>query len=77
MGVAAIRWGLGFGGPLAAPPVIAMGILRSQQSIEAPDLRLLISGLTMGSKPWFPVNKPGSRRCDDSRFFDLEGQAIS
>lgn len=59
MAAAAIQWGLGFGGPLAAPPVIAMGILRSQQSVEAPDLRLLISGVTMGSKPWIPGIKPG------------------
>jgi len=57
--VATAQWALGLGGPLGAPPVIAMGIVRSMQGSPAPDLRLLISGVSMSSRPWFPKLRPG------------------
>ena len=57
--LASLQWWLGLGGPLAAPPVIGMAIARTRQGLEAPDMRLLVSGVSMHSKVWFPGVRPG------------------
>ncbi len=51
---ALVRWGLGFGGPAAGPPVIAMANIRTVQGEGAPDVRAMLSGAAMDSRVWVP-----------------------
>jgi choline dehydrogenase len=54
LAVAAMRWGLGLSSALSGPPVIASANLLTDQSRKSPDLRLMLTGATTESHPWFP-----------------------
>ncbi len=56
--LSAVRWAVGLGGPLAGPPLVAMGAVRTQKNAPRPDLRVNISSATMQSKVWCPGISP-------------------
>lgn len=56
-----VKWALGSGGnPLSGPPAIAAANIRTVQGRAAPDLRLMVSGGTLESRPWFPLLRSGA-----------------
>jgi choline dehydrogenase len=50
----AVRWALGRGGPLAGPPIVAAGAVRTQSNLLRPDLRVNVASATIQSKLWCP-----------------------
>lgn len=50
----AVRWAIGLGGPLAGPPIVAAGAVRTQSKLSRPDLRVNVASATMQSKLWCP-----------------------
>jgi choline dehydrogenase-like flavoprotein len=59
----AVRWALGGGGPLAGPPIVATGAVRTLNHLPRPDLRINVASATMQSKLWFPgIGHPPQHR---------------
>jgi choline dehydrogenase len=50
----AVRWVIGLGGPLAGPPIVAAGAVRTLSKSARPDLRVNVASATMQSKLWCP-----------------------
>jgi choline dehydrogenase len=58
-----IQWALGYGGPAAGPPMVAMGALRTVASERSPDLRVMIAAATMESRVWYPgITRSGDHK---------------
>lgn len=49
-----VQWLLGQGGPLAGPPIVATGLLRTTTGQRSPDLRLNLAATTMAARVWCP-----------------------
>jgi choline dehydrogenase len=54
MMISLARWHLSGGGVIGALPVGAQGFIRTQESLDRPDLQLLISPVAMDARLWFP-----------------------
>ena len=60
LALAALRWQLFGTGPLAGLPVSAQGFVRTDPSLPAPDLQMLVSPVSMLARPWFPGWRAGA-----------------
>jgi len=54
------RWFFGMRNELSTMPVIAAANMRTSQSAEGPDMRFMISALTMRNSIWFPGVRKGA-----------------
>lgn len=55
-----VRWSLGLKNELATMPVIAAANMRTSQSSSAPDMRFMISALSIRNSVWFPLIRKGA-----------------
>lgn len=56
-----LRWWCSGTGPMAAPAVLAMLIVRTRPDADSPDTRMLVSNAGFDARPWFPgFVKPGA-----------------
>jgi choline dehydrogenase len=60
LALAALRWQLFGSGPLAGLPVGAQGFVRTDPSLDSPDLQLLVSPVSMLARSWFPLWRAGA-----------------
>jgi choline dehydrogenase len=51
--IALARWALGWGGPAAGPPLVAMGAWRFAAGGRSPDLRMMVASANPQSKVWY------------------------
>lgn len=58
--VQCIRWVLGMRNELASMPVVAAANMRTLPGANAPDMRIMISALTLQNSVWFPGIRAGA-----------------
>ena len=58
--VQAVRWALGMRNELASMPVVAAANMRTLPGANSPDMRIMISALTLQNSVWIPGILPGA-----------------
>lgn len=58
--VQCVRWLLGMRNELASMPVVAAANMRTMPGANAPDMRIMISALTLQNSVWFPGIRKGA-----------------
>lgn len=58
--VQCVRWLFGMRNELSSMPVVAAANMRTSQSEKAPDMRFMISALTLNNSVWIPYIWPGA-----------------
>lgn len=58
--VQAVRWALGMRNELASMPVVAAANMRTLPGANSPDMRIMISALTLQNSVWIPGIMPGA-----------------